>query len=139
MEIRISEEDLDNNITTITGTMHSIDEGTTTTRPTAEQPLPVKVIPKRKLTIDNIPFGHVCDDIVIDNDNPYVQLYCQNVNGIFDREGIGLDATFKESNKWELIYLHSMRHMATNPMQRQDALFVFPSKGCGGITTKIVR
>ena len=95
-EIRISEEDLENNITTITGTIHAIDEGTTTTRPTAEQPLTVKVIPKRKLTIDNIPFGHVCDDIVIDNDNPYVRLYCQNVNGIFDREGIGLDATFKE-------------------------------------------
>jgi hypothetical protein len=44
----------------------------------------------------NLPFGHICDDIAIDNDTPYVRLYCQNVNGIFDRDGIGLDSTFKE-------------------------------------------
>jgi hypothetical protein len=49
-----------------------------------------------KMTYQNIPFGHVCDDIAIDNDTLYVRLYCQNVNGIFDREGIGLDTSFKE-------------------------------------------
>jgi hypothetical protein len=32
------------------------------------------------VTKDNIPFGHICDDIVIDNDIPYVRVYCQNVN-----------------------------------------------------------
>ena len=51
---------------------------------------------KMKMTYQNIPFGHVCDDIAIDNDTPYVRLYCQNVNGIFDREGVGLDTSFKE-------------------------------------------
>jgi hypothetical protein len=57
-----------------------------------------KSVPKKKmkLTIDNIPFGRVCDDVAIDNDTPYIRMYCQNVNGIFDREGIGLDAAFKE-------------------------------------------
>jgi hypothetical protein len=43
---------------------------------------------KMKVTQDNIPFGHVCDDIAIDDDTPYIQIYCQNVSGIFDREGI---------------------------------------------------
>jgi hypothetical protein len=62
----------------------------------AENIQPVKSIPRKKMTIDNIPFGNVCDDIVIDNDTPYVRMYCQNVNGIFDREGIGLDAVFNE-------------------------------------------
>jgi len=51
---------------------------------------------KMKVTMNNLPFGHICDDIVVDNDTPYVRIYCQNVCGIFDREGIGLDATFKE-------------------------------------------
>ena len=55
-----------------------------------------KKSPPMKMTLSNIPFGHVCDDIAADNDTPYVRLYCQNVNGIFDREGIGLDTTFKE-------------------------------------------
>jgi exonuclease III len=49
-----------------------------------------------RMTMDNIPFGHVYDDIAVDNDTPYVRIYCQNVNGIFDREGIGLDAAFNE-------------------------------------------
>ena len=55
-----------------------------------------ETVRKIPMTHDNIPFGHVCDDIAIDNDTPYVRLYCQNVNGIFDREGIGLDSAFKE-------------------------------------------
>jgi hypothetical protein len=50
---------------------------------------------KMKVTQDNFPFGHVCDKIVIDN-MPYVSVYCQNVSGIFDRDGIGLDSAFKE-------------------------------------------
>jgi hypothetical protein len=25
-------------------------------------------------TQDNIPFGHVCDDIAVDNDTPYVRI-----------------------------------------------------------------
>jgi hypothetical protein len=87
---------VDNITTTIMGGINDNNTGTTTNNQLAEQPQPVKAIPKKKLTIDNIPFGHVCDDIVIDNDTSYVRLYCQNVNGIFDREGIGLDATFKE-------------------------------------------
>jgi hypothetical protein len=51
---------------------------------------------KMKVTNENLPFGHICDDIVVDNDIPYVRVYCQNVCGIFDREGIGLDSAFKE-------------------------------------------
>ncbi|OEU18182.1 hypothetical protein FRACYDRAFT_236453 [Fragilariopsis cylindrus CCMP1102] len=51
---------------------------------------------RMKITKENTPFGHVCDDIAIDNDTPYVRVYCQNVSGIFDREGIGLDSAFKE-------------------------------------------
>jgi hypothetical protein len=47
-----------------------------------------------KVTQDNFPFGHVCDNIALDNDTPY--MYCQNVSGIFDRDGIGLDSAFKE-------------------------------------------
>ena len=51
---------------------------------------------KMKVTKDNLPFGHVCDDIAIDNDTPYIRVYCQNVCGIYDRDGIGLDSAFKE-------------------------------------------
>jgi hypothetical protein len=51
---------------------------------------------KMKVTQNNIPFGHVCDDIAVDDDTPYVRIYCQNVSGIFDREGIGLDSALKE-------------------------------------------
>jgi hypothetical protein len=51
---------------------------------------------KMKVTQDNIPFGHVCNDIALDDDTPYVRIYCQNVSGIFDREGIGLDSAFNE-------------------------------------------
>ena len=51
---------------------------------------------KIKVTMDNLPFGHICEDTVVDNDTPYVRVYCQNVCGIYDREGIGLDSTFKE-------------------------------------------
>jgi hypothetical protein len=42
---------------------------------------------KEKMTVtqDNFPFEHVCDDIAIDDDTPYIRVYCQNVNGIFDR------------------------------------------------------
>ena len=49
-----------------------------------------------KVTRTNLPFGHICDDIAIDNDTPYIRVYCQNVCGIFDRDGIGLDSAFKE-------------------------------------------
>jgi hypothetical protein len=49
-----------------------------------------------KVTQDNIPFGNVSDHIAVDDDTPYVRIYCQNVSGIFDREGIGLDSAFKE-------------------------------------------
>jgi hypothetical protein len=51
---------------------------------------------KLKVRQDNFPFGHVCDDIAVDDDTQYVRVYCQNVSGIFDREGIGLDLAFKE-------------------------------------------
>ena len=49
-----------------------------------------------KVTNENLPFGHICDDIAVDNDTPYVRVYCQNVCGIFDREGLGLESAFKE-------------------------------------------
>jgi hypothetical protein len=48
------------------------------------------------VTQENLPFGHVCDDTAIDDTTQYVRLYCQNVSGIFDRDGIGLDSAFKE-------------------------------------------
>jgi hypothetical protein len=51
---------------------------------------------KMKMTQENIPFGHVCDDIAVDDDTPYIRVYCQNVSGIFDRDGIGLDSAFRE-------------------------------------------
>jgi exonuclease III len=51
---------------------------------------------KMKMNVENLPFGHICDDIAIGNATPYIRLYCRNVNGIFDREGIGLDSAFKE-------------------------------------------
>jgi hypothetical protein len=51
---------------------------------------------KMKVTNANLPFGHICDDIAVDNDIPYVRVYCQNVSGIFDRDGIGMDSAFKE-------------------------------------------
>jgi hypothetical protein len=51
---------------------------------------------KMKVTQENSPFGHACDDIAVGNDTPYVRVYCQNVSGIFDRDGIGLDSAFKE-------------------------------------------
>jgi hypothetical protein len=44
----------------------------------------------------NLPFGHICDDIVVGNDTLYVQLYSQNIDSIFDRKGIGLDSAFRE-------------------------------------------
>jgi hypothetical protein len=74
---------------------------TTTTRRTTslwEKHTPIMKIKETKMqiTMGNLPFGHVCDDTAIGNDTPYVRLYCQNVNGIFDREGIGLDSAFKE-------------------------------------------
>jgi hypothetical protein len=30
-------------------------------------------ITKMKVTNENLPFGHICDDIVIDNDTPYMR------------------------------------------------------------------
>jgi hypothetical protein len=29
---------------------------------------------KMKVTQDNIPFGHVCDDIAVDDDTPYIRM-----------------------------------------------------------------
>jgi hypothetical protein len=49
-----------------------------------------------KVTKDNLPFGHVCDNIAIHNDTPYIRVYYQNVCGILNRDGIGLDSAFKE-------------------------------------------
>ena len=49
-----------------------------------------------KMKTENLPHGHICDEVAVDNDTPYVRLYCQNVNGIYDREGIGLDTAFLE-------------------------------------------
>jgi len=49
-----------------------------------------------QVTKENLPFGHICDDVAIDNDTLYVRVYCQNVCGIYDREGAGLDSAFKE-------------------------------------------
>jgi hypothetical protein len=46
---------------------------------------------KTKVTQDNIPFGHVCDNIAVEDDTPYLRIYCQNVSGIFDRDGIGVE------------------------------------------------
>jgi hypothetical protein len=56
---------------------------------------------KKKMTEtqENLPFRHVCDDIAMDDTTQYVRLYCQNVSGIFDRDGIGLDSAFKEINQ----------------------------------------
>jgi hypothetical protein len=34
--------------------------------------------------------------IAVGDDTPYERVYCQNVSGIYDRDGIGLDPTFKE-------------------------------------------
>jgi hypothetical protein len=50
----------------------------------------------RKVTKNNLPFGHVGDNIAIDNDTPYIRVYCQNVCGKFDRDGIRLDSAFRE-------------------------------------------
>jgi hypothetical protein len=43
----------------------------------------------------NLPFGHICDDIAIVN-TPYMRVYCQDLNGMFDVDGIKLDETFNE-------------------------------------------
>jgi hypothetical protein len=51
---------------------------------------------KMKVTKVNLPFRHVCNNISIDNDTPYIQVYCQNVYRIFDRDGIGLGSAFRE-------------------------------------------
>ena len=59
---------------------------TTTTPTTTIQPTTPN---KMKITQENLPFGHICDDIAIGNDTPYVRVYCQNVCGIYDRDGIG--------------------------------------------------
>jgi hypothetical protein len=69
---------------------------------------------KGKVTMDNLPFGHVCDDIAVDNDTPYKQLYCQNVCGIYDREGIGLDSVFKGKNRYIHIQRNTWRRIEYN-------------------------
>jgi hypothetical protein len=74
----------------------STEEGTTTTTTTTTKR-------KMKATMDNLPFGHICDDIVVDNNTSYIRIYCQNVCGIFDREGIALDSAFKEINSFQAI------------------------------------
>jgi hypothetical protein len=75
----------------------SMKEGTgeTNTKERGEETIE-KQQKKMKVTSENLPFGHACDDTAIDDDTPYVRVYCQNVSGIFDREGIGLDSAFKE-------------------------------------------
>ncbi|OEU09351.1 hypothetical protein FRACYDRAFT_248200 [Fragilariopsis cylindrus CCMP1102] len=62
---------------------------TTTTTPMITTPK------KMNITQTNMPFGHICDNSAIDN-TPYIRVYCQNVCGIYDRDGIGLDSAFKE-------------------------------------------
>jgi hypothetical protein len=74
---------------------------TTTTTPTPTTTTPTTTLQpttpnKMKITQENLPFGHICDDIAIGNDTPYVRVYCQNVCGIYDRDGIGLDSAFNE-------------------------------------------
>jgi hypothetical protein len=66
-------------------------EGATTTTTTT-----TTTTNKMKITQENLPFGHICDDIAIGNDTPYVRVYCQNVCGIYDRDGVGLDSAFNE-------------------------------------------
>jgi hypothetical protein len=61
-----------------------------------QQQQPTVTTSRLRMNAANFPFGHICDDIAVDNDTPYVRVYCQNVNGIFDREGIGLDLAFRE-------------------------------------------
>jgi hypothetical protein len=73
---------------------NTITEEETTT--TGQEKETTETQTKMKVTSENLPFGHICDDIVVDNDTPYVRVYCQNVSGIFDRDGIGLDSAFKE-------------------------------------------
>jgi hypothetical protein len=68
-------------------------EGNTTTNKEERTNVKKK---QMKVTRTNLPFGNICDDIAIDNDTPYIRVYCQNVCGIFDRDGIGLDSAFKE-------------------------------------------
>ena len=77
---------------------------TTTTTPTPTTTTPTTTLQpttpnKMKITQENLPFGHICDDIAIGNDTPYVRVYCQNVCGIYDRDGIGLDSAFNEMKK----------------------------------------
>jgi hypothetical protein len=50
---------------------------------------------RKTITKNNIPYGQVCDDVVIDDNTPYVRVYCQNICGIYDRKGIGLDVAFQ--------------------------------------------
>jgi hypothetical protein len=75
---------------------------------------------KGKVTMYNLPFGHIYNDIAVDNDTPYVHLYCQNLCGIYDREGIGLDSVFKEIKQAGNAYSHSTKHMKTNRMQQHE-------------------
>jgi hypothetical protein len=72
-----------------------IEEGSGETKTKESREETIKTT-KMKVTNENLPFGHICDDIAVDNDTPYVRVYCQNVSGIFDRDGIGLDSAFKE-------------------------------------------
>jgi hypothetical protein len=69
-------------------------DGGSTTSNTEERTKPTKKT--MKVTMENLPFGHICDDIVVDNNTPYVRVYYQNVCGIYDREGIELDSAFKK-------------------------------------------
>jgi hypothetical protein len=69
------------------------DEGTETVS-TEERTKATKK--KVKVTMASLLFGHVCDNIAIDNDTPYIRVYCQNVCGIFNKDGLGLDSAFKE-------------------------------------------
>lgn len=76
--------------TSHTQTLHTVNpiDIETTENDTSDKKLETKA--------ENLPHGHICDDVAVDNDTPYIRLYCQNVNGIFDRDGIGLDMAFRE-------------------------------------------
>jgi hypothetical protein len=64
-------------------------------------------------------------------------VYWQNVSGIFDRDGIGLDSAFKEIKQTGAdIFMYNKTH--GDEMQQQEGHDGCPNKECGKITTKTV-
>ena len=84
---RSTHSENEGNILSATSDDESTNEDNDRAQPTRQKP---------KITKENMPFGNVCEEVVTDNDTPYIRMYCQNVSGIFDRDGIGLDSAFKE-------------------------------------------